>query len=136
MNRALGAALVLSLGLNAFYVYKNAYGHPDEDFYSPGLQSAYWIRAQNDGSYTIDHDGHRFTAKCRASLSWLDGIDNPGRPMTPDGVCTYMPSMVGKSLAAGLMRHEGNSLVFSPWASFDTVQTADILTITKDEKTK
>jgi len=50
-----------------------------------------------------------------------------------DGSCTYIPSMIGKSIAAGLMRHEGNTLVYSPWADSDTVQTADILAIVDDQ---
>ena len=47
--------------------------------------------------------------------------------------CTYIPSLVGKSIAEGLMRKEGGALVYQPWEQDDTVQTADILTIVNDE---
>jgi hypothetical protein len=47
--------------------------------------------------------------------------------------CTYIPSLVGKSIADGLMRKEGNALVYQPWEQDDTEQTADILTIVGDE---
>jgi hypothetical protein len=132
MKRILGAAFALSLGLNAFLIYENCFGHTDFVFYPTGLRRAYYVKGLDRNSFIIEHEGHRFTAKCRVSLTWPDGPDNPGRPMS-DGTCTYMPSMVGKSIAEGLMRHEGNSLVYLPWADSDTVQTADILTITGDE---
>ena len=135
MSRTLRAVLVISLGMNSFLLYSNFYRHPDFDLYSTGLKDAYYVRAHSQDSYIIEHEGHRFTAKCQASLTWLDGINRPGRPMS-DGTCTYLPSMVGKSIAAGLMRHEGNNLVYSPWSDSDTVQTADILTVVNDEKEK
>ena len=132
MKWTLGVVLALSLGLNALFVYSNCYGHPDVDFYQTSLGDAYFVRGRDQRAYIIEHDGHRFTAKCRASLAWPDGTNSPGKPMT-DGTCIYMPSMVGKSIAAGLMRHEGDSLVYSPWANSDTEQTADILTIVDDQ---
>ncbi|MGB7547595.1 MAG: hypothetical protein WBM14_07595 [Terracidiphilus sp.] len=134
MKRILGAVFVFSLGLNAYFVYSNYCSHPNFDFYPTSLKDAYYIRGSNGGSsYLIEHEGQRFTAKCQASLTWLDGTNSLGKPMSSNGTCTYMASMVGKSIAAGLMRHEGNNLVYSPWANSDTVQTADILTITNVE---
>ena len=62
------------------------------------------------------------------------GIYSSGHSMS-DG-CTYIPSLVGKSIAAGLMRDEGGALVYQPWEQEDTVQTADILTIIGDEKSR
>ncbi len=80
----------------------------------------------------IEHSGHRYTVQCQDTLTWLDGIYTSGHPMT-DG-CTYIPSLVGKSIAEGLMRKEGGYLVYQPWEQDDTVQTADVLTIIDDEK--
>ena len=47
--------------------------------------------------------------------------------------CTYLPDLIGKSIAAGLMRQEGNTLVYAAWANDDTLQTADVLTIVSDQ---
>ena len=44
-----------------------------------------------------------------------------------------MTGLIGKSIAAGLMRREGNNLVFTPYADIDTEQTADILGIANAE---
>jgi hypothetical protein len=131
-NRIVLTFFVLSLGLNAFFLYPRT--KPDVAFYATGMKNAYHIKSLNRGLYTIEHDGHLFTAKCRVSVSWLDGTDKVGRPMA-SGECVYMPTMVGKSIAAGIMRHErdSNSLVYLPWASFDTLQTADYLTIVDGE---
>ena len=74
-------------------------------------------------------------AKCRASLTWLDGTDHLGRPLS-EGDCTYMSDKVGKSIGDDLMRREKDSLVFAPWTGEDTLQTADILTITDDQLIK
>ena len=39
------------------------------------LADAYHVTAFRDGAYIIEHKGHRLTAKCRESLTWLDGPD-------------------------------------------------------------
>lgn len=132
----LRAIFALSIGLNILLVYGDLRPRPDltQSRYA-SLKNAYFVRAHQHGYFIIEHDGHRFTAKCRASLSWLDGTDQPSKPMT-DGDCTYMSSTVGKSIGDDLMRHENNTLVYSPWTGFDTVQTADILTIVKDQHIK
>jgi sulfatase modifying factor 1 len=96
------------------------------------LADAYHVTAFRDGAYIIEHKGHRLTAKCRESLTWLDGPDKSGRPMDAHD-CTYMSDKVGKSIGNDLMRQEQNELVFSPWKGEDTVQTADFLDIIQDE---
>jgi serine/threonine-protein kinase len=96
------------------------------------LADAYHVTAFRNGAYIIEHKGHRLTARCRESLTWLDGPDKPGRPLDAHD-CTYMSSWVGKSIGDDLMRQEQNELVFSPWKGEDTVQTADFLDITQDE---
>jgi hypothetical protein len=117
-------------------VYQHSYGKPDftQSRYA-GLKDAYYVRAHQQSDYIIEHDGHRFTAKCRASLTWTHGTDQAGMPMT-DGTCTYMADKIGKSIGDDLMREEDNTLVFSPWTGIDTLQTADFLTITNDEPMK
>ena len=96
------------------------------------LADSYHVTAFRDGAYLIEHKGHRLTAKCRESLTWLDGPDKPGRPLDAHD-CTYMSSYVGKSIGDDLMRQEQNTLVLSPWRGEDTVQTADFLDIIHDE---
>lgn len=147
MKLVLGSVLALSLALNAFFIYEH-YDRPDGDFYGSGLREAYFIKAHEHGDvydgngdyYVIEHrdfdDGniHRYLAKCKQTLSWLDGVTNPGKPMSD--TCIYLPNLVGKSLAGGMMRKEGNTLVYAPWADDDTVQTADVLTMLSDVKLK
>ncbi len=123
--------LLLSLGLNASYIWDNQYHVPDINFFSHGLRDAYFVKKHVAGEvFIIEHSGHRYTAKCRDTLTWLNGIQASGQPMSEG--CTYMSSLVGKSIAEGLMRNEGGALVYLPWAQEDTVQTADILTIIDD----
>jgi hypothetical protein len=132
---ALRAVLALSLGLNAFFIYEAHYDTPDVDFYHASKKNAYYIKEREGGDYfIIEHEGHRFTAKCQPALTWLNGITNPGGAMSDS--CIYLPGMVGKSIAAGLMRREGDTLVYAAWANDDTVQTADILTIVNDQAIK
>lgn len=128
-----GLVLLLSLGLNAFFIWNDHYDVPDINFFSHGVRNAYFVRRHEGGKiFVIEHSGHCYTVKCEETLTWLDGIYAPGKPMS-DG-CTYIPSLVGKSIADGLMRKEGGALVYQPWENVDTVQTADILTIIDDEK--
>ncbi len=127
--------VLITIALTLLVVYFAHGRRPDFSGPSANLANAYFVRSYKDGVYTIDHKGHRYTAKCRASLSWLDGTDRPGKPMT-DGDCLYMHDKVGKSIGDDFMRRENHSLVFAPWMGQDTVQTADFLTITNDEATK
>lgn len=128
------AILLLSLSLNAFFIWNDHYDAPDVNFFPHGLRDAYFIKRHVRGKiFVIEHSGHSYTVKCQDTLSWVyGGIYTSGHPMS-DG-CTYIPSLVGKSIAEGLMRKEGDALVYQPWEQDDTVQTADILTIIDDEK--
>jgi hypothetical protein len=108
--------------------------HPDDTRdLDRDMGSAYRVLSFSEGQYHIEHKGIVYIAKCRASLSWLEGTDKPAEQIT-DGDCTYMSSMVGKTIGDDLMRTENGSLVFSPWAGEDTLQTADYLTITYQYK--
>ncbi len=130
-----GVILLLSLALNAFLIWNDHYDVPDVNFFPHGLRDAYFIKRHVGGKYfVIEHSGHRYLVKCQDTLTWLGGIYTSGQPMG-DG-CTYIPSLVGKSIAGGLMRNEGDDLVYQPWEQVDTEQTADILTIVSDEKSR
>jgi hypothetical protein len=134
-SRVWSAILLLSLALNGFLIWNDHYDVPDENFYSHRLRDAYFVKMHPGGEiYLIDHQGHRYTAECQDTLTWLDGIYSSGRPMTTG--CTYIPSLVGKSIAEGLMRKEGNTLVYQPWEQADTEQTADLLKIIGDHQIK
>lgn len=125
--------LLLSLSLNVLFIWNDHYDVPDFNFYSHGLRDAYFIKSHAGGRrFVIEHSGHHYTVECQNTLTWLNGIYATGEPMS-DG-CTYIPSMVGKSIADGLMRKEGGALVFQAWENADTVQTADILTIVDGQK--
>ena len=130
-----GATLLLSLGLNAFFLSEGHYDVPDRNFIPQGLRDAYFVKRQvGEKIFVIEHLGHRYTVKCQKTLTWPDGIYTPAKSMG-DG-CTYIPSLVSKSIAEGLMREEGGALVYQPWEQDNTVQTADILTVIDDEKIK
>jgi hypothetical protein len=124
-----GAGVALTLGLG-FHKHPDLTRNTDTQ-----IENAYRVVSGTGRTYVVEHKGHRFTANCRASLSWLDGTDEPGGPMT-DGDCTYMDSAIGKTIGDDLMRKEHSSLVYSPWTGADTVQTADFLTIIDDEPIK
>ena len=126
-----GVALIVILA--GVWYFSHHSQHPDVTSSSETtVADAYHVTAFRDGAYIIEHKGHRLTAKCRECLTWPDGPDKPGRPMT-DHDCLYMSGLVGKSIGDDLMREEHNTLVYSPWTGVDTVQTADLLDITNDE---
>ena len=128
-----GVLLLFSLGLNAFFIWNDHYDVPDVNFFPHGLRDAYFVKRHPGGEiFVIEHSEHRYTVKCQDTLTWLNGIYASGEPMSSG--CTYLSSLVGKSVADGLMRKEGNALVYQPWEQDDTEQTADILTIINDEK--
>ena len=130
--KAYGVMLLLSLSLNVFYFWNDHHNIPDESFYPHKVEDAYFVKKHVGGEiYVIEHSGHRYTAECQDTLTWLDGIYAAGRSMGTG--CTYIQSLVGKSIAEGLMRKEGGALVFQPWEQHDTVQTADILRIINDQ---
>jgi hypothetical protein len=85
MKIVLRAILALSLALNILFVYENWFGRPDVTISRTSLEHAYFVRGYQQGLFTIEHDGHRYTAKCRASLTWLEGTENPAKPMTDAG---------------------------------------------------
>jgi hypothetical protein len=41
-----------------------------------------------------------------------------------DGECTYMPTLIGQVIGDDLMHIDGNTIVLTPWAGENTVQTA------------
>jgi hypothetical protein len=92
---------------------------------------SYYVRAYQHGSYVIEYDGRQLAATCRETLSWLDGMDKPGRPMAEHD-CTYMHSLVGKHISPELMLRRDKELRYQPWSGQDTTQTADILDITAE----
>lgn len=96
------------------------------------IENAYYVRAYRHGAYIIEHKGHRLTAKCRESRTWLDGDDKPYR-LIDDKDCTYMSDEVGKHIGDDLMLRYQNELHLCPWIGEKTTQTADILDITDDE---
>ena len=124
-----GAGVAVTLGV-AYHKHPDFTRNTDTD-----IKNAYRVVSGGDRTYVIEHKGHRYTVKCRASLTWLNGTDKPGLPMT-DGDCTYMASKVGKTIGDDLMRKEPDSLVYAGWAGEDTLQTADYLTIIDDEPIK
>ena len=97
----------------------------------PALGQDYYVRAYEQHSYIIEHDGKQLTATCRETLSWLDGTDKPGRPMAEHD-CTYMHSLVGQHIRPELMWQQDKELRYEPWVGHDTAQTADILDITAE----
>ena len=92
---------------------------------------SYYIRAYQRGAYIIEYNGRQLAATCRETLTWLDGMDKPGRLMGEHD-CTYMPSLVGKQIRPELMWQHDKELRYQPWLGDDTVQTADILDVTAE----
>jgi len=94
-------------------------------------EDSYYVRSSAQSTYVIEYRGRVYAASCRETLSWLDGIDKPGRPLT-DHDCTYMQSLVGQRIPAKFMWHQNDELRYEPWSGLATVQTADILDITAE----
>jgi S1-C subfamily serine protease len=93
-----------------------------------GKQSAsYFVRANEHGYYTVEYAGRQFLVTCRETLTWTQGIDQPGQSMG-DG-CTYMQSLVGERVRAELIWRQDKELRYQPWLGQDTLQTADVLDI-------
>jgi hypothetical protein len=90
-------------------------------------QSAgYYVRAQQNGNYIIEHDGRQLMVKCRESLSWLDGLDKLGGTMTQHD-CTYIA--VGQSMPSKLVSQQETEVRYTPWVGEKTVETADVMDI-------
>lgn len=88
---------------------------------------SYYIRAYQHGAYIIDYDGRQLAATCREALSWLDGPDKLGRPMTEHG-CMYINDKVGKHIAGEQMWRGDKELRFEPLGQ-DKADVADVLDI-------
>jgi hypothetical protein len=92
----------------------------------------YYIRANRNGIYIIDYRGHQLTAHCREALSWLDGEDKLGRPMT-ENECMYLKGKIGQHIDEDFMVRGDSELRYRPLAGTETnAQVADILDITDD----
>lgn len=138
MNRFVKIALAFSLVINVFFSLRYFQGKPDIDFYGGSRADAYLIKKHLAGdSYLIEHRNsndkrlHVYTAKCQGAVTWEKGIVNPSASM--GDACIYLPDLVGKTIVAGKMRKEDNIIVYVPWANDDTVQTADVLSIVRDD---
>jgi hypothetical protein len=92
---------------------------------------AYHVVAYRNRKYIIEHRDHRLTVKCERAVTWLDGPDHDPRPMTDPGECMYVK--VGEYIGEDLMLEVGQKLEYLPWRGLNTVQTADIMTITNDD---
>ena len=98
------------------------------------VEGPYYVRERRNETYVIVFRGHRLTAQCREALSWNDGTDKLGRPMS-ENRCVYMSDTVGKHITEDKMLwywHD-NELRYRPLAGIETsAQVADILDITDD----
>jgi hypothetical protein len=99
------------------------------------LTDAHFVRALKDRAFIIDHQGIRMRAKCTKSVTWLDGDDADPKPLD-DHDCTYMYSMIGKSVGDDLMVEANGTLILYPWMGEKTTQTADYLEILDEEPIK
>ena len=128
-----GLLLILLIIAGVWYVHSRSKRRPDVTrSTTTTIADAYYVRAFKHGAYIIDHKGHRLSAKCRETRSWVDGDDKPYKLMDSNE-CTYMPEQVGKYIGDDLMLRFGNELHLCPWLGVKTTQTADILDITDDE---
>ena len=95
-------------------------------------EETYYVRAGRNETYVIEYRGHQLTANCREALSWLDGQDKLGGPMT-EHECIYMRRQIGQHISEDLMVRQDNELRYRPLAGTETsAQVADILDITDD----
>jgi hypothetical protein len=88
---------------------------------------SYYIRAYQHGAYIIDYNGRQLAATCREALSWLDGPDKLGRPMT-EHECMYINDKVGKYIAAAQIWRGDKELRYEPLGQ-DKADVADVLDI-------
>jgi Trypsin-like peptidase domain len=90
----------------------------------------YYVRERRNETYVIVYRGHQLTAQCREALSWDDGTDKLGRPLT-EHECKYMPYAVGEHIAEDKILRQNNELRYLPFAE-TSGHVADILDITDD----
>ncbi|HET9401842.1 MAG TPA: trypsin-like peptidase domain-containing protein [Candidatus Acidoferrales bacterium] len=88
---------------------------------------SYHIRAYQHGAYVIDYEGRELEATCRETLSWLDGPDKLGGPMT-EHECVYINHEVGKDIPAEQMWRGDKELRFEPLGQLKA-DVADVLDI-------
>jgi hypothetical protein len=94
---------------------------------------AYHVVAYRNRKFIIDHRDHRLTVKCEQAVTWTtDGPDDAPRPLAEPGRCVYIT--VGEYVGEDLMVEAGQKLTYFPWRGENTVQTADIMTITDEEE--
>jgi hypothetical protein len=94
-------------------------------------EGPYYVRARRNENYIIEYKGHQLAAHCRESLSWLDGRDKLGRPMT-ENECTYLGDQVGKHITEDKMLRQDNELRYRPLGGSEDSDVADVLDITDD----
>jgi len=95
-------------------------------------EGPYFVRERRNETYVIVYGGHQLTAQCREALSWNDGTDKLGRPMSVQE-CMYLAHMVGAHITEDKMLRHNNELRYRPLAGTETsAQVADILDITDD----
>ena len=87
---------------------------------------SYYIRAYEHGTYIIDYNGRQLAATCREALTWLDGPDKLGRPMTEHG-CMYIDDKVGKHIATEQMWRGDKELRYEPLGKADVADVLDII---------
>jgi S1-C subfamily serine protease len=93
----------------------------------PPPAPSYYVRAHQRGAYLIEYKGRQMLAACREALSWLDGPDKLGRPMT-EHECMYINDKVGKYIAAETMWRGDKELRFEPFGQ-DKADVADVLDV-------
>jgi hypothetical protein len=92
------------------------------------LHDTYYVRAYQHGIYVIDYGGRQLAAACRETLSWPDGIDEPGRPTQPEHRCMHLK--VGEHIRPEKIWIFDKDLSYCPFAGDDTkTQWADVLDI-------
>ena len=126
-QKLLAPALGLGLGLGLGQVPKLLPQNQQQVQQSEA--DVYHVRSVKNYVFVIEHEDMRFTVRCKESLVWLDGDNEPPRFMD-DHDCTYMHSFVGKSIP---MQQSVDKLVFYPWKGKSAVQTADVLDIISEE---
>lgn len=88
---------------------------------------SYYIRAYQRGAYIIEYNGRQLAATCREALSWLEGPDKLGGPMT-EHECMYINDKVGKRIPAEQMWRADKELRYEPFGQ-NKADVADVLDI-------
>jgi hypothetical protein len=95
-------------------------------------EETYYVRARKGETYIIEYRGHQLAAHCREALSFLDGQDKLGRPMT-ENECMYLKGKIGQHIDEDFMVRGDDELRYRPFGHFETsAPVADVLDITDD----